>query len=189
MYGYVLCHLSLFPIIENIAHTLSFTVLVISCMIHPYYISRLQAHVQNKCQAEEVRQVFFLERSHNNTFCPQNMLFLPIFHHSKRCLMAFGASYTLETGLQWKLDPCFLLSFYNNIKMDVNGVISCISGGISFSGFPDEAFSKIQWGLGTIGWGFSKTDGVLVGLAESQCGCLESQWGRLLVGMLHGPYL
>ena len=34
-------------------------------------------------------------------------------------------------------------------------------------------------GLGTIGWGFSKTDGVPVGL-------VESQWGRLSVGMLQG---
>ena len=31
--------------------------------------------------------------------------------------------------------------------------------------------------LGTIGWGFSKTDGVPVGFVESQWGCLESQWG------------
>ena len=34
-------------------------------------------------------------------------------------------------------------------------------------------------GLGTIGWGFSKTDGVPVGL-------VESQWGRLSMGMLQG---
>ena len=41
-------------------------------------------------------------------------------------------------------------------------------------------------GLGTTGWGFSKTDGVPVGLVESQWGCLESQWGRLSMGMLQG---
>ena len=41
-------------------------------------------------------------------------------------------------------------------------------------------------GLGTIGWGFSKTDGVPVGLVESQWGCLESQWGRLSMEMLQG---
>ena len=121
-------------LLKNIAYTLSFTVLVINCMIHPNYISRLQAHVQNKCQAEEVRQVIFLERSLNNTFCPKNTLFLLIFHYSKQCLMAFGASYTLETRLQWNLAPCFLLSFYNNIKVQVSGVISCISGeGYQFS--------------------------------------------------------
>ena len=34
-------------------------------------------------------------------------------------------------------------------------------------------------GLGTTGWGFSKTDGVPVGL-------VESQWGRLSMGMLQG---
>ena len=33
--------------------------------------------------------------------------------------------------------------------------------------------------LGTNGWGFSKTDGVPVGL-------VESQWGRPSMGMLHG---
>ena len=54
--------------LKNIAYTLSFTVLVISCMIHPNYISRIQAHVQNKCQAEEVRQVVFLERSRKKHF-------------------------------------------------------------------------------------------------------------------------
>ena len=41
-------------------------------------------------------------------------------------------------------------------------------------------------GLGTTGWGFSKTDGVPVELVESQWGCLESQWGRLSMGMLQG---
>ena len=41
-------------------------------------------------------------------------------------------------------------------------------------------------GLGIIGWGFSKTDGVPVGLVESQWGYLESQWDRLSMGMLQG---
>ena len=41
-------------------------------------------------------------------------------------------------------------------------------------------------GLGTIGWGFSKTDGVPVGLVESQWGRSESQSGRPLMGMLQG---
>ena len=43
--------------------------------------------------------------------------------------------------------------------------------------------------LGTIGWGFSKMDGVPVGLVESQWGCSESQWGRLSMGMLQGVEL
>ena len=70
--------------------------------------------------------------------------------------MAFGTSYTLETRLQWNLAPCFLLSFYNNITVQVSGVISCISGGgeggggISFPRFPDGVFSKIQWGWGPL---------------------------------------
>ena len=34
-------------------------------------------------------------------------------------------------------------------------------------------------GLGATGWGFSKADGVSVGL-------VESQWGRLSMGMLQG---
>ena len=41
-------------------------------------------------------------------------------------------------------------------------------------------------GVGVIGWGFSKTDGVPVGLVEGQWGFPESQWGRLSVGMLQG---
>ena len=41
-------------------------------------------------------------------------------------------------------------------------------------------------GFGTIGRGFNKTDGAPVGLVKSQRGCLESQWGRLLMGMLRG---
>ena len=41
-------------------------------------------------------------------------------------------------------------------------------------------------GFGTIGWRFSKTDGVPVGLAESQWGCPKSEWGRLSMGMLQG---
>ena len=47
-------------------------------------------------------------------------------------------------------------------------------------------FSVKSSGVGTIGWGVSKTDGVSVGLVESQWGCLESQWGRLSMGMLQG---
>ena len=41
-------------------------------------------------------------------------------------------------------------------------------------------------GLRTIGWGFSKTDGVLMRLVESQWDCPESQWGRLSMEMLQG---
>ena len=41
-------------------------------------------------------------------------------------------------------------------------------------------------GLGTIGGGFSKMDGVLVELVESQWGCPESQWGRVAMGILQG---
>ena len=48
-------------------------------------------------------------------------------------------------------------------------------------------------GLGTIGWGFSKTDGIPVGLVESEWGCLESEWGRwgwgCAMGMLQGVVL
>ena len=47
-------------------------------------------------------------------------------------------------------------------------------------------FSVKPVGLGTIGWGFSKTDEVPVGLVECQWGCLESQWSRLSMGMLQG---
>ena len=41
-------------------------------------------------------------------------------------------------------------------------------------------------GLGSIGGGFSKTDGVPLELVESQWGCPESQWGRVLMGILQG---
>ena len=41
-------------------------------------------------------------------------------------------------------------------------------------------------GLEITRWGYSKTDGVPVGLVESQWSCLESQWGRLSMGMLQG---
>ena len=37
-------------------------------------------------------------------------------------------------------------------------------------------FSVKSNGVGTIEWGFSKMDGVPVGLVKSQWGCLESQW-------------
>ena len=41
-------------------------------------------------------------------------------------------------------------------------------------------------GLGTIGGGFSKMDGVPVELVESQWGCPESQWDRVSMGILQG---
>ena len=44
-------------------------------------------------------------------------------------------------------------------------------------------------GFGTIGWSFSKTDEVPVGLVESQWGRPESQWDRLSMGMLQGVVL
>ena len=47
--------------------------------------------------------------------------------------MAFGAGYTLETRLQWKLATCFLLIFYNNIKIAGQwGYLLYLRGVISF---------------------------------------------------------
>ena len=60
-----------------------------------------------------------------------------------------------------------------------------LKGVISFLRFSD-GFSVKCNGVGDLGWSFSKTDGVPVGLVESQWGCPESQWGRLSMGMLQG---
>ena len=66
------------------------------------------------------------------------------------------------------------------------GLSPVSQGGISvFLAFL-MGFSVNPMGLETIGWGFSKTDGVPVELVESQWDCLESHWGRLLMGMLQG---
>ena len=52
--------------------------------------------------------------------------------------MSHGFWRELHAGNKATVEPClpcpmFLLSFYNNIKVQVSGVISCISGGHQFS--------------------------------------------------------
>ena len=91
----------------------------------------------------------------------------------KICLVAFGASYTLETRLQWKLAPCFLLFFYSDFNITGQwGYLMYLRGLSVFLGFLMGFSVKIQWGWGPL-------DGVSVGL-------VESQWGRLSMGMLQG---
>ena len=63
---------SFFPIIEKYSYTLSFTVLVISCMINPNFQTsgpRAEQAPSRGDQHVEVCQVIFVERSSNNTFC------------------------------------------------------------------------------------------------------------------------
>ena len=81
--------------------------------------------------------------------------------------MASGASYTLETKLQWKLAPIFLLIFYNNIKIRSSAGLSSVSqGGISFSVFSNGVFSKISNGVSVkrmgFQWGWLKVNGVVL---------------------------
>ena len=86
--------------------------------------------------------------------------------------MAFGASYKLETRLQWKLARCFMLVFYSNIKIAgqwsyllyLRGVISFFLGflmGFSVKssgvGDPLDGVSVKRMGFQ---WGWLKVSGV-----------------------------
>ena len=82
--------------------------------------------------------------------------------------MAFGASYTLERRLQWKLAPCFLFFFYSNINIAGQyGYILHLRGVISFPRFSDGVFNKIQWGWGLL-------DGVSVKRMGLQWGWMKA---------------
>ena len=66
---------------------------------------------------------------------------------------SFGASYKLETRLLWKLAPCFLLIFYNNIKFAGQWDYLLYLGGLPL-------FLDLLMGFHGVSVGFLKVSGV-----------------------------
>ena len=140
MYRYVLCRSSFSPITEK--YSLYFVFHSASDQMHDpsqlYFQTSGPRAEQVPNRGGPTSSLF--RKITQQYILPLEYAISANFHYSKRCLMAFGPSYN------GTLPHAFLLSFYNNIKVQVSGVISCISGGISFPRFPDGIFSKIQWG-------------------------------------------